>query len=492
MVNLRVGQTIRVYTTVWDFCGELGNNAIYISDVGIDTIPSLDPIVTCQDISGLSIEFRLVTSGDILCKGCNPEVVYSTWGTAYTNGQGLAYIDHVVTDSDLAAYQAATSSGNYVKVLACITGAKGQQVLSHKCSASLTVLTSAAPTHYIEFGMLENASGILETIKSYATMLTATINSFIPVESGWTVFQTEVDTSRGTLRLALSQTGSWGILEIAELLFSIIITAIGAILLIIFFPVGLLGIAIIVSAAVVLNYVVYRIIDNNVELQQKVNNLQAKDQNDTKLDQVRAAVFEEYEKSAKTKDDCLNLLNGLRISTSEYMDTMQKNFPNLYTPSIKRTYQATVDTAIQQLREDKITCARAMEIESGAHAISKGDVSTNFTANYNTTLGYTPPKLDCWITAPSGDSCILSANTGKWIVGSALALTVLGITYWAVTRKPTETKIVIEGAKQVAAKGAQIAKTEYDRMKAAYTQIRAPQVPGYVPRVPVTAQPAVR
>ncbi len=484
MVNLKVDQTIRVNIAVWDFCGELGTDAIFISNVGIDTMPALDPVVKCQDITGLAIEFRLVTAGDILCKGCNPDVVYSTWGTVYTDSRGYAYIDHTITPDDLAAYQAAAVAGTSVKVLACITGAKGQQVLTNRCSEPLTVLAPAAPTHIIEFKMLENTPGINETLKSYTTMLTSIINSFIPVEAGWTVYSTEVDTSKSILRMYLSPTGSWGIWDIATLLVTSLIIGIGALLLAVFLPVGLVGIAIIAASALVVEYVVINLINQNVELQQIVTNLQAKDQNDTKLDQVRAAVYEEYEKSAKTKDDCLNLLNGLRISTSGYMDTMQKNFPNLYTPAIKRTYQATVDNAIADLRKDKITCARAMEIEIGAYTISRSDISTNFTANYNTTLGYTPPKKDCWIPKPLSEDCILSAETGMWIAGTIVAVIGLGITYWAVTRKPAETRLVFEKAKEAAVKGGEIAKAEYERMKTAYRDIRAPAVPR---NMPVTA-----
>ena len=485
MVNVKVTQTISVNIAVWDFCGELGTNAIYIHDVRIDTLPALDPEVLCLDVTGLAIEFRLVTAGYTRCKNCDPEVVYSTWGTAYTDSRGYAYIDHTITPDDLAAYQTAALSGNYVKVLACIVGAQAPTI-KHLCSESLTVLAPAAPTHIIEFKMLENASGILETLKSYATMLTATINSFIPVEAGWTVYSTEVDTSKGILRLQLSLTGSWGIVEIAEFLFAIIITAIGALLLIIFLPVGLVGIAIIAASAIVLSYVVYRIIDYSVELQQKVTNLQAKDQNDTRLDQTVAAVLEEYEKSAKTKDDCLNKLNGLRISYTTYLDMMQKNFPNLYTPAMKRAFQSSADNAIAQFRDGKITCERATEIIMTSGATARADISTNFTANYNTTLGYTPPKKECWIAKPLSEDCILSANTGMWIVGSAVALAGLGIVYWAVTRKPAETKIVFEKAKETVAKGGEIAKAEYGRMRTAYREIRAPAVPAMA-RVPVTA-----
>ncbi len=488
MVNVKAGQTIRVNIAVWDFCGETGNNAIYISDVGINIIPALDPVVSCQDITGLAIDFRFVTAGNISCKGCNPDVVYSTWGTAYTNSQGYAYIDHTITEDDLAAYQAAVASGKSVKVLACITGAKGQQILNHSCSLPLTVLTAASPTHILEFKLLENASGIFETLKSYSTMLTAAINSLVPVEAGWTVYSTEVDTSKGILRLQLSPSGSWGILDYAAFLLTIIITAIGALLLAIFLPVGIIGIAIIAASVIVLDFIVYKIIDYSVELQQQVTNLKVKDQNDTKLDQTLGAVFEEYERSAKTKDDCLNKLNGIRISYTTYMDTMQKNFPNLYTPAMKRAFQSNADNAIAQLRDDKITCERATEIVMASGATAKADVSTNFTANYNTTLGYTPPKKDCWISGPIGEDCLLSASTGKWIVGGTVALIGLGIAYWAVTRKPAETKIVFERAKELAIKGGELAKAEYERMKSAYSTARAPAVPATA-RVLIRALP---
>lgn len=485
MVNVKVGQTIRVNIAVHDFCGELGNNALFISDVGIDRMPALDPEVLCIDVTGRAIEFKLVTSGATLCKSCNPEVVYSTWGTAYTDSRGYAYIDHEITLDDLAAYEAAVLSGNSVKVLACIVGAQ-VPVIKHLCSESLTVLAPAAPTHYLDFQLFENASGIFDVLKSNAIMLTAAINSLIPDAAGWKVYSADVDTSKGILRLQLSPTGSWGIVEIATFLFTIIITAIGAILIIIFLPVGILGIAIIAASAIVLNYVVYRIIDYNVELQQKVTNFEAKDQNDTKLDQTIAGVLDLYEKSAKTKDDCLNKLNGLRISYTTYLDMMQKNFPNLYTPAMKRTFQSTADNAIAQFRDGKITCERATEIVTTSGATAKADASTNFTANYNTEIGYTPPKKDCWISKPLSEDCILSAETGMWIAGTIVAVIGLGITYWAVTRKPAETRIVFEKAKEAAVKGGELAKAEYARMKTAYREIRAPAVPAAA-RVPVTA-----
>lgn len=477
MINIKVGQTIKINAAVWDFCGQI-SQAIYIPGVLIDSLPALDPDVNCQTVGGIGITFKLTTTyGSAECKQCAPQIVYRTLGTAYSDSQGMASLDYIVTEEDYASYLEAVAKGDTLRILACITDSKGQVILQSDCSDLITIQPAASPSYYIDFKLLENTSGILDVLKSYATRLTATINSFIPGDAGWNVQRAEVDTGNGILRLYLAETGSWSIVDIALFLFSIIITAIGALLLVIFLPVGLVGIGIIVAATIVLDYIVYRIIDNNVELQQKVTNLQAKDQNDTKLDQTVAGVLDLYEKSAKTKDDCLNKLNGLRISYTTYLDNMQKNFPNLYTPGMKRTFQATADDAIAQFRDGKITCERASEIIMTAGAIAKSDVSTNFTANYNTTLGYTPPKKDCWIAAPIGEDCILSASTGQWIVGTAVAVIGLGLAYWAVTRKPAETKIVFERAKEAAAKAGEIAKSEYERMKTAYREIRAPTVP---------------
>lgn len=73
----------------------------------------------------------------------------------------------------------------------------------------------------------------------------------------------------------------------------------------------------------------------------------------------------------------------------------------------------------------------------------------------------------CWISKPLGEGCLLSASTGQWIVGTALAALGLYITYWAVTRKPKETKIFIEKAKRAVGE-------EYERARAAYRELRAP------------------
>lgn len=469
MPELKVGQTVRIYATVWDFCGELGNIALYIYEVGINTIPPIDPEVACQDVSGLTVEFKLAMSGITQCSNCTPETVYSTWGTGNTDSQGVAYIDHTVTEDDRAAYQEAAAKGESIRVLACIIGSKGQVVIKHRCSSLLTILPGAEPAYAVEFSVFENMTGILDLLNNYTGMLTAGINELIPGEAGWSIARTEIDRSNAVIRLYLSETGSWGINEIAVFLLTAAALAIAAICFLLF-P-TLLGIALGVAALVIATYGVVRLIDQVSVLKETVKNFETKDQNDTRLDQMIANVLKQYDESAKTKEDCLNKLNGLKISYVTYLDTMQKDFPNLYITAMKRSFEAAADDAVDQFRKGTMTCEQATEKILTQGGIAKSDVSTNFSTVYNINNPYqAPPKEDCWIKAPIGEGCLLSANTGMWIIGTIIAVAGLGITYWAVTRKPAETKIFIERAKEAVS-------AEAERVRAAYREFRAPPVP---------------
>ncbi len=263
----------------------------------------------------------------------------------------------------------------------------------------------------------------------------------------------------------MSEIGSWSISDVAIFLLTAIAMAI-AVVCFLLFPTSL-GIALGVFALVVAGYGVYRLVDMVSVLKEQVTNYQTKDQNDTRLDQMVANVLAAYEKSPKTKDDCLNKLNGLKIAYTTYLDTMQKDFANLYTPAMKRTFAAAADGAIEQFKNGTITCEQATEKMLTQGGIAKADVSTNFTTVYVTNNPYVPPKKeDCWIAAPLGEGCVLSAKTGKIIVGSVAAVGILGVVYWFVTRRPAEAKIVIERVKEEAA-----------RARAAYREIRAPAMP---------------
>ncbi len=464
MVDIRVGDTVRIYASVWNFCSSI-DQGIYVHDISINTPPSILP-PTCQVISGIEITFKLATtSAHLQCVNCNPDTLYSTLGIAGTDSSGMAYIDHTVTENDLAAYNNATASGNSVRILACITNPKGQNIIKNECSDPVTVLLGSS-SYAIDFKIFENTAGILDLLSSYTGMVTARLNEIIPVEAGWSIASTEILSSQGIIRLYMTETGSWTIQQVAVFLLTAMALVIAAVCFLLF-PTPL-GIALGVIALVISSYGVIRLIDKVSVLQELVTNFETKDQNDTRLDQMIANVLDQYNKSPKTNDDCLNKLNGLRISYSEYMDTMQKDFSTLYTPAIKRTFESTADGAIEEFKAGTLTCEAATERITTQGAIAKSDVSTNFTTVYNINNPYKPPKKeDCWIKAPIGEGCFLSANTGMWIIGTVVAIAGLGITYWAVTRKPAETRIVFEKAKE-----------EFGRARSAFRTLTAPAIPG--------------
>lgn len=336
---------------------------------------------------------------------------------------------------------------------------------SLKQANSPACVAPAAPTYAVEFKTFENMLGILGFLSHYTGMLTSGINRLIPQEAGWSVHSTEIDSSRGVIRLLLSETGSWNLTDVIIFLLTAIALAISAICFLLL-PTTL-GIALGVIALVIASYSVIRLIDRVSVLEESVNNFRTKDQNDVRLDQMVANVLDQYEKSSKTKDNCLNKLNGLKSAYVSYLDVMQKNFANLYTPAMKRTFAATVDSAIEQFKAGTITCERATEIILTQGGIAKSDLSTNFSTVYNINNPYVPPKKeDCWISKPIGEGCLLSASTGQWIVGTIIAVAGLGVAYWAITRKPEETKIVIERVKE-----------EAERAREAIRKIRAPAVP---------------
>lgn len=86
----------------------------------------------------------------------------------------------------------------------------------------------------------------------------------------------------------------------------------------------------------------------------------------------------------------------------------------------------------------------------------------------------------CWISDPLG-GCVLSASTGKTIVGVTVGLALLGAAYWLLTRKRAEVSSIYIGAREAVT-------TEAARAKAAYSSIRAPSVPAaarVIARAPV-------
>ena len=516
MVNVKVGQIIRVNIAVWDFCGELGTNAIFISDVGIDTIPALDPDVVCQDITGLAIEFKFVTAGYTQCKGCDPEVVYSTWGTVYTDSRGYAYIDHTITEADLAAYQAVALSGSDVKVLACITYAKGQQIIKHMCSESITIIPALPPTHYISLSMGFVPPELITYFETYISAISDNLMTYLaPPPSPWVYVKTTYDriTNSFNIWLYLPDTAvlsmSPGALQdIYDFIaaWAPLVTGIMLILIAAFGPFGVLvDIVLLFAGLVILGWKVVDATSKQLLAETIATNLDTQISQDNKENQAKQLVEAIWEKSGKTQADCLTRLSAHQsfhnAKIKGYLDIYAK-YPDFIT---KLTVESTTFTtnANAILSEFKTQAYTADVCNTYVVQMDNENNSSNLRIN-NLLSTFVPPDVPysvpckgwtnqagceqaecfwydgachaeeaCWIPNPIG-GCILSAGTGKIIVGTVALFGIIGIAYWVATRRPEEAKAIITGAREAA-------REEAARARAIMREIVPPRIPGTVP-----------
>jgi hypothetical protein len=138
MVNIRVGQNIVLGASVSDFCGTY-ERGIFINDVGIDRSIAIRP-PGCLNVSGITIEFKLVSqSGSSECNRCSPGTLYRSLGTTTTGIDGLATKGYFVTQDDLNSYNDAIGKGTSLKIMACITGSRGQTVIKSGCTEEVVI-----------------------------------------------------------------------------------------------------------------------------------------------------------------------------------------------------------------------------------------------------------------------------------------------------------------------------------------------------------------
>jgi len=510
MVELNIGQKIRVYASVRDFCGV--SPTIYIKDLVFDAIPLLSP-AGCLDVSGIGIEFRLVSlSGSPECTYCAPGKVYSSWGTAYTDAEGLAYLDHIISEGDLASYQDASIAGTTVKVLACITYSKGQQVSVSRCSEVITVLPGLAPTHYISLSMGFVPPELITYFEGYISVISDNLMTYLsPLPNPWVYLKTTYDRvtnsfnlwlylpatavlymSPGALQDLYDTITAWAPLVIGVML--ILIAAFG--------PFGILADIVLLFAGLVI--LAWKVIDataKQILAEIVATNLTIQIEQTNKEAAARNMAEEIWTKSAKTQSDCttrlqthrdilLAKLNGFLDQYAKYpllvteltkiKDTFIKNTNNILTefktiPYVATTCDAyfvrlnseigTSDVAINDALGRNINPAENYSIACKGWT-NQAACETGGCYWYDSSCHQ---EEACWISNPLG-GCILSANTGKTIVGVTIGLVLLGISYWLVTRKRAEVTSIYIGAKEAAA-------AEAGRAKAAYKAITAPTKP---------------
>lgn len=474
MIELKVGQTIKVNIAVWDFCSETGNDAVYISDVAIDTIPALDPNVSCQDITGLGIKISLATAGSSECHGCTPTTAYSTWGTAFTDSKGLATLEHTITEEDMASYKTAVSLNSSVKVLACIVSAKGQTILNHRCSDTVAIL-SPEYTHTLKLYMRPwgwySPQGAGDAIVTKMADINGQLLNFFTAATGYSYVKTDIEVGDRNVVLnirlnevqAMSPLASWVLPAVA-----LIVVIIGFIGLIYYISLMQEGSTKPKESEPVppgqqkpgVQTTDISAVSNCLTLlpsNPTCTNLTAYA---TCLDSVHAGIY--------------GTLMSVYPEFSEFRDTYEK-YLNLYSrkaaecnPSVPGKTPTAIYSDIQRTRED--------------YKKELGD-------NYAKLQRLYESQHDCWIAnpLPIGGGCLLTAGTGKVILGTVIAVAVIGGVYWAVTRKPKETKVFIKQAGVTAKAAGEAVKAEYGRAVSAYRELKAPPVPaGAI--IPVTAR----
>lgn len=226
----------------------------------------------------------------------------------------------------------------------------------------------------------------------------------------------------------------------------------------------------------------------------------------TNFDATKDNINKAWEASKKTLADCTTRLEGYRDMylasvIDSYIDKYAKYAAFITELQAERAaFLTTANAIIAEFKTKPYTvdvCNTYYASLDGAITASKVKVNDSVAKNidptktYETTCkGWTNQAAcekaechwynsscnleeQCWIANPLG-GCILSASTGKTIVGVTVGLALLGAVYWLLTRKREEVISIYAGAKEAA--GAEAA-----RAKAAYRGIRAPAVPRGAP-----------
>ncbi len=294
-----------------------------------------------------------------------------------------------------------------------------------------------------------------------------------------------------------------------------LVTGILLILIAAFGPFGILmDIVLLFAGLVILAWKVFDATSKQLLAETKATNLTIQLDQNNKEDQARSGVEDIWNKSAKTQSDCTTRLQSHRdihlAKLNGYLDQYAK-YPGLVTELNKEkdafttnangiitefktvSYTAsTCDTYFVRLNSEIGTSnvaindslGRYIKIDETYSVACKG--WTNQAACekggcfwYNSSCSQ---EEQCWISNPLG-GCVLSARTGKAVVGATAAIFLTAFAYWLFTRKKEEVISIYAGAKEAAA-------AEAERAKAAYRAIRPPPAPA-VPQITGAPQAVV-
>lgn len=145
--NWKTGDIINICASINEFCGTT-NNYIWVYDINVAQSPNTCTLQfgnqgSCNlHLNNVELTFKLVGyAGSVQSKSCAPQQVYKTLGSVRTNSNGVAAIQYTTTDQDRLDYGSATGSGYQYAIMACITNADGQTVLSSQTSVVTNSIT---------------------------------------------------------------------------------------------------------------------------------------------------------------------------------------------------------------------------------------------------------------------------------------------------------------------------------------------------------------
>jgi len=374
-----------------------------------------------------------------------------------------------------------------------------------------------APTHYISLSMGFVPPELVAYFETYISAISDNLLTYMPPPpSPWVYLKTTYDRVTSSFNLwfyipatAVLTMAPGSLQDIYDWWAPLVVTAVGIILTIIgvilavFFTGALLvlGLISLFAGLAVVAWSVYDARTNEMKAKTIATNLAIQIEQDNKEDAARNLAESIWNTSAKAQSDCTTRLQTHRDASlaklNGFLDQYAK-YPFLVTEltKIKGTYTTNANRIITEFKTIpyvSTTCDTYFvrlnnEISTSDVAINDAlGRNINPAENYSIACkGWTNQAAcekggcywydsschqeeACWISNPLG-GCILSANTGKTIVGVTAGLILLGAAYWLATRKGAEVTSIYIGAKEAAA-------AEASRAKVAYKAITAPAVP---------------
>ena len=517
------GDRIRICAEVTDYCGaEYQILRLRSGDMQKESDPCVitcrlpDCAYECINTRGREVVFRTAGSNyekpnDAKCSNLAAQKFYRELGRATSDtANGIATLIHTVSEQDRLDYQDAIANDLTFDILCCMNDPLvGSSALVFK---GVTVSPAPEPTHRVQFKMAFVPPEIMDVFTDNITQISDGIMSRLdPLPGPWQYVRTTYDRTENAFNIWLSlPSGSATTMSaIDDIIFWIsnaFLVVVGFVIIILapwLAPSVFVLYVLYLVGVIAGSWGLYNLIEGKKVAEEIAKNLKVQKELNNNSDIGKGVLNDGWEASAKTQADCLRYrLEGYRDFHSKgYIDSYTDKYAKYsgfvtalkaeknsfltnvngiiaefkakpYSVDLCNTYYSAIDSAItaSRIRVNELV-TQYIDPEQPYELTCKGysnqsDCEKAECYWYNSECHQ---EEACWIPNPLG-GCILSAGTGKAIVGTAALLAIVGTAYWLATRKPQEIKSIYYGAKEAAA-------AEAKRAKELYERVRLPAVP---------------